>query len=121
VGDYFQDESHSFIAIHRKQIVRAVDDDHNWFENNPERRFRLRKLIPFEFNSPTSRLADGWSWRVLVDQNLAGARVRIPVWVPVLLPHEGAEDEHLTAIYGLLSSKTLDHAAEATEALRDLV
>jgi hypothetical protein len=107
----------SLVAIHRRQIVRAIDDDREWFEINPERRFRLRSLIPYEFNRATSALSDGWSWRVLVDQNLAGTRIRIPVWVPVLLPKEGATDEHLSTIYHQLSSKTLDSAVEAADAL----
>jgi hypothetical protein len=121
MGTFIQTEHHSLIAVHRKQIVRAVEDDRNWFEKNPERRFRLRKLIPYELNGPTSPLSDGLSWRVLVDQNLIGTRVRIPVWVPVLLPNEGAEDEHLAAIYKQLSSKTIDSAVAATEALKRLI
>jgi hypothetical protein len=108
------------IAIHRREIVRAFEDDRNWFEKNSERRFRLRKLIPYEFNAPISPLSDGWTWRVLVDRNLAGTCVRIPVWVPVLLPNEGAEDEHLAVIFRQLSLKTVDRAVAVTESLNHL-
>jgi hypothetical protein len=120
MGTSFQN-NRSLVAIHRRQIIQAIDDDREWFELNPERRFRLRPLIHYEFNRAPSALSDGWAWRVLVDQNLAGIRVRIPVWVPVLLPREGATDEHLNTIYHQLSSKTLDSALEAAAALNDAI
>ena len=117
----YQTGYHSTVALHRKAIIHALQDDRLWFEGNPERRFRLRKLIAYEFNGPTSPLSDGWTWRVLVDRKLEDARVRIPVWVPVLLPNEGAEDGHLATIYKQLSFKTLDSAVAATAALSHLI
>jgi hypothetical protein len=39
-------------AIHSSSIDRACEDNRIWFERNPNRLFRLREAVPFEFNGP---------------------------------------------------------------------
>ena len=109
------------VAIHRKAIARALDGDQLWFAQRPWRALRLRKLMPYEFNGPLGPLRDGLTWRVLVERERTGSEVRIPIWVPVLLPEEGADDCHLTEWLKLISTKTYDKAARASEDLRNLI
>jgi hypothetical protein len=40
------------IAIHGAAIDRACEDDKRWFAERPERLFRLRTPVDFEFNQP---------------------------------------------------------------------
>jgi hypothetical protein len=114
-------EKSKLIAVHRRAIVLALEDDRTWFAEHPERHLRLRRLVLYEFNRPLGPLGDGFTWRVLVERDRTGTEVRIPVWVPVLLPETGAEDCHLMEWLKLISTRTYDNAVHISEELRHLV
>jgi hypothetical protein len=53
-------------ALHSKAIERACNLDRAWFACHPDRQFRLRDVMPFEFNARLEELPDGLTWRTLV-------------------------------------------------------
>jgi len=72
-------------------------------------------------SGPLTGLGNGLMWRVLVDPDRVGFEVRVPIWVPVLLPEEGAEDCHLMEWLKLVSTKTYDRAVRNSDDLRRLI
>jgi hypothetical protein len=86
-------------AIHGKAIDEACEDDRVWFEQNENRQFRLREVVPFEFNGPMDEVPTGFRWRVLIAQASEGIRFRMPVALTVLLPTDGATDENLAKLF----------------------
>jgi hypothetical protein len=86
-------------ALHGKTIDRVNDDDREWFKANPDRTFRLREAIPFEFNSPIGEAGQGFRWRVLVARIEDGVRSHKPVSLPNNLFNDSASDVHLAQIF----------------------
>jgi hypothetical protein len=86
-------------AIHRKAIDAACDGDRAWFENHPQRNFRLRDMVPYENNGPIEEPPPGMSWRAIVIQIEKGARFRTFLAVSSDLQNDGAGDGQLRRLF----------------------
>jgi hypothetical protein len=92
-------------AIRGKAIDRTCESDREWFEANPNRLFRLRDVMPYEFNGPMRALPDGMSWRTLVARVGPGMRWRAVLSVPAELDNEDADDQLLASIFRRVAPK----------------
>ena len=86
-------------AIHGKAIDKACEDDRIWFERNVGQRFRLREVVPFEFNGPMGDPPKGMNWRAIIGQLEPGVRMRQPIGLPLEAPNEGASQEQLEKLF----------------------
>ena len=86
-------------AIHGKAIDKACEDDRIWFEQNVGKRFRLREVVPFEFNGPMGNPPRGMRWRAIIVQLELGVRIRQPIGLPLEAPNEGASQEQLEKLF----------------------
>jgi hypothetical protein len=85
-------------AIHSEAIERACEDDRSWFQRNPDRRFRLREAVRFEFNGPVEA-PEGMMLLALVAQVESGFRFRMPVALPIDNHFSSIDDEQLGAMF----------------------
>jgi|TARA_R100001530_G_C4320819_1_gene155710 hypothetical protein len=93
--------------IHENAVKRASDDDQIWFRENPGRNFRIRDLMPYEFNGKIDDPPDGYTWRTIIAQISEGARIRLPATLPKETPNEGAQDDELVRIFGQVAPNLL--------------
>jgi hypothetical protein len=86
-------------AIHSKAIDLACEGDRVWFEQNPDRLYRLRDAVPFENNGPLELPPYGMAWRIIVTQIRDGARFRMLVALPESLQTTGLDDKPLATLF----------------------
>ena len=77
----------------------AADRDRQWFDRNPERRYRVRGFVPGEL--PVSLPVRSGVWCVVVIRlgTDARSRARLPVWFERMPPDE---DDVLASVVGRL-------------------
>ncbi|WP_052600563.1 hypothetical protein [Microvirga lotononidis] len=85
--------------IHDKAIDRASEDDRVWFDANPDRHFRIRDLIPYEFNERMPDPQPGFTLRTFVAQMSPGVRLRLPCEILDYLTNETATDAALKTLF----------------------
>ena len=86
-------------AVHEKVIELVTLGDAAWFENNPERRIRIRNAVPMEFNAAISQPPVGMALRTMVLEAQAGVRMRQPVALSAEVTIEELGDEELFALF----------------------
>lgn len=101
-------------AIHERVIELATLGDAAWFEDNPDRRIRLRNAVPLEFNIMTSQPPIGMALHTLVLEAQLGVRMRQPVVLSVEVAIDALGDDELFALFMHVAP------AEAKDALKKL-
>lgn len=104
--------------IHEKAVDRASEDDRIWFEANPERHFRIRNPIPYEFNERMPDPTPGFTSRTLVAQMSPGVRLRLPCEVLEYLSNETATDAALKTLFRQIAPEQFKKYLEMKKAVR---
>ena len=86
-------------AIHERVIELATLGDAAWFEDNPDRRIRIRNAVPMEFSEDVGPSAPGMLLRTLVLEAQPGVRMRQPVALSAGIPIDGLDDEELFSLF----------------------
>lgn len=107
------------IAIHSKAIDQACDDDRAWFKKNPERRYRLRAPVAFEFNRQLGVAEQGLKWMVLVARATEIFRLRHPICVSAALQTEDASEVLLAQMFQRVTPPELKAAFARAKKLED--
>ena len=87
------------ITLFGKAIDRACEADRLWFERHAHRQFRLRNVVPWEFNGPIEEAPPGKAWRVLVAQLKPGVRARSLLAVAAETSNESVQDHQLRPLF----------------------
>jgi hypothetical protein len=101
-------------AIHGKAIDLACEDDRLWFDWNSDREYRLREVLPHEFDGQGTP-PQGLTWRVLVVQISNEIRVRTPAALPSELATMGADDDYLAEIFKQVAPENVQKVAQAAK------
>ena len=86
-------------AIHERVIELATLGDAAWFEDNPDRRIRIRNAVAMEFNAAMSQPPVGMVLYTLVLEAQPGVRMRQPVALSVEVAIDEFGDEELFALF----------------------
>ncbi len=86
-------------AIHERVIELATLGDAAWFENNPDRRIRIRNAVAMEFNEDIGSPPPGMLVRTLVLEAQAGVRLRQPVAILASVAIDELGDEALFTLF----------------------
>lgn len=85
--------------LHQKAVEAASEGDRIWFEQNPDRSYRLRDPLPMEMNGPLPDVPLGYDVRIVVSQITSGVRTRTVIGLRADVPNEGAEDHHIAELF----------------------
>ncbi|RMB55110.1 hypothetical protein C8J44_0343 [Sphingomonas sp. PP-CE-3A-406] len=77
----------------------AAAGDGAWFARNPDRRLRLRNMIPGEFSDIGGEPPVGMAWRTIVIEAQPGARSRQAIALPLGTDIEQFTDEALFELF----------------------
>ncbi len=77
----------------------AAAGDVSWFARNPDRRLRLRTMIPGEFSDVGGEPPVGMAWRTIVIEAQPGARSRQAIALPLGVAIDTLTDEALFALF----------------------
>ncbi|MET4664986.1 hypothetical protein [Sphingomonas sp. PvP056] len=86
-------------AIHEWVIELATRGDAAWFESNPDRRIRIRRAVPMEFNAAISQPPVGMMLHTMVLEAQPGARIRQSVALSADITIENLGDEELFTLF----------------------
>jgi hypothetical protein len=92
----------------------ACEDDRLWFDWNSDRDYRLRVVVPGEFDGPGAS-PHGTIWRALVAQINHEVRVRTPVALPMNLPIDGYDDDSLAQMFKQAARENVQKVARAAK------
>lgn len=102
-------------AMQGRMVHIATEGDAGWFENNPDRRIRIRNAIPMEFSEDVGRAPVGMAWFVLVLEAQPGARLRQPIALPIGFDIGDTDD---AALFALFRQAAPDGASDLLKTLR---
>ncbi|MCP8889542.1 hypothetical protein [Sphingomonas faeni] len=77
----------------------ATTGDASWFDKNPERRLRIRAMIPGEFDDVGGPPPVGMAWRTIVLEAQPGARSRQAIALPMSMAIETLTDGDLFDLF----------------------
>ena len=84
----------------QERLIEIVSQgDAAWFEQQPDRRIRMRNAVTMEFNTNLGEPPVGMSWRALVVEAQPGARVRQPIALPISVENDSLEEQELFALF----------------------
>lgn len=86
-------------ALQERIIEIATQGDAAWFENKPDRRVRLRKAVPMEFNQDLGEPPVGMTWRAIVVEAQPGVRARQPLALPTSIENEALDEQELFDLF----------------------
>lgn len=87
------------MALQERLIEIVSQGDAAWFEQQPDRRMRMRNAVAMEFNANLGEPPVGMSWRALVVEAQPGARVRQPIALPTSVKNDSFEEQELFALF----------------------
>lgn len=93
--------------LHGKAVDDASDSDKAWFEAHPDREFRFRHSLPFEFNEKNPIQPEGWINCTLVVQLIRGLRQRHHVPTPIDTPISTLDDAFLEKMFNAVAPEEL--------------
>jgi len=77
----------------------ATHGDAAWFNNNPDRRIRIRQAVAGEFAENIGQPPVGMRWFVLVLEAQPGARLRQPIALSIGFDISGLDDGALFSLF----------------------
>jgi hypothetical protein len=77
----------------------AIAGDGSWFDKHPERRLRIRTMIPGEFDDVVGQAPVGMAWRTIVLEAQPGARSRQVIALPLATDTEALGDGDLFDLF----------------------
>lgn len=84
---------------HNIAVEIAAAGDVAWFAKNPDRRLRLRNMIPGEFSDVSGEPPVGMAWRTIVIEAQPGARSRQAIALPLAIAIDTLTDEALFELF----------------------
>ncbi|MCD2325019.1 hypothetical protein LQ953_13425 [Sphingomonas sp. IC-56] len=86
-------------ALQERLIEIVSQGDAAWFEEQPDRRIRMRNAVAMEFNTNLGEPPVGMSWRALVVEAQPGARARQPIALPISVENGSLNEQELFALF----------------------
>ncbi|WP_380779513.1 hypothetical protein [Sphingomonas sp. R86520] len=77
----------------------AMAGDGSWFDKHPERRLRIRAMIPGEFDDVLGQAPVGMTWRTIVLEAQPGARSRQAIALPLATDIDALGDGDLFNLF----------------------
>ncbi len=77
----------------------ATAGDAMWFSKHPDRRFRIRGMIPREFGDISGTAPVGMAWRTIVLEAQPGARSRQAIALPINVDIDALADADLFDLF----------------------
>lgn len=77
----------------------ATAGDASWFVKHPDRRLRIRNMVPGEFSDVTGQPPVGMAWRAIVLEAQPGARSRQVIALPIGTDVDAFADDDLFDLF----------------------
>jgi hypothetical protein len=101
-----------------KLVEIAMLGDAAWFQDNPDRRMRIRNAVPMEFNGDLGAPPTGMAWRTLVAEAQPGARLRQPIALAAAAEVAAMGDNELFALFMKVATPDVLYALKRLRAAK---